>query len=62
MEDLCDTVMPGDIVKITGVVKVTTGDESAKNNKRQSQYFLYIKALGKVDSDESYLILLCRSY
>lgn len=50
LEDLCDTVMPGDIVKITGVVKVTTGDESAKNNRRQSQYFLYIKALGVTNS------------
>jgi len=46
LEDLCDTVMPGDIVKVNGIVKVTSGDEGVKHNKKQSQYFLYIKALG----------------
>ena len=47
LEDLCDTVMPGDIVKVNGIVKVTSGDEGVKHNKKQSQYFLYIKALGR---------------
>ena len=46
VEDLCDTCQPGDIVRITGVVKVTAGDECAKFNKKQSQYLLYISALG----------------
>ena len=50
MEDLCDTCQPGDVVRITGVVKVTAGDESAKFNKKQSQYLLYISALGVSNS------------
>ena len=45
-EDLCDQVMPGDVVKITGVVKMSAADETVKSNKKQSQFLLYISALG----------------
>ena len=46
LEDLCDSCMPGDIVKVTGVVKVTAGDEAGRGNKKQSQYLLYLSAQG----------------
>ena len=46
LEDLCDSCMPGDVVKVTGVVKVTAGDEAGRGNKKQSQYLLYISVQG----------------
>ena len=45
-EDLCDTVVPGDVVRVTGVVKVVSGEEKGrKAGKNKSLYLLYLSAL-----------------
>ena len=46
-EDLCDSCQPGDIVKLSGVVKVVSSEESSgKRSKNKSMYLLYIATLG----------------
>jgi len=46
-EDLCDSCQPGDIVKLSGVVKVVSSEEAAgKRSKNKSMYLLYIATLG----------------
>lgn len=56
VQDLIDFVIPGDIVTITGIVKVHSTNEGNRNNKQGSMYTLYIdvnsmKKSGKVVSD-----------
>ena len=45
LADLCDSCMLGDVVKVTGVVKVTTEEEAGHGSKKHSQYLLYISGL-----------------
>jgi len=46
-EDLCDSCQPGDVVRLTGVVKVVSSEEaSGKKSKNKSMYLLYISAQG----------------
>jgi len=46
-EDLCDSCQPGDIIKLSGVVKVVASDEtSGKRSKNKSMYLLYLATLG----------------
>ena len=35
-EDLCDSCQPGDIVKLSGVVKVVSSEETAGKKSKQS--------------------------
>ena len=43
-EELCDTLVPGDVARLTGVVKVVTWEEQ-KRSKGKSQYLLYLSTL-----------------
>jgi len=46
-EDLCDSCQPGDVVKLSGVVKVVSSEEAGgKRSKNKSMYLLYIATLG----------------
>jgi len=46
-EDLCDSSQPGDVIKLSGVVKVVSSEEtSGKRSKNKSMYLLYISTLG----------------
>ncbi|KAJ2225115.1 hypothetical protein IWW45_007952 [Coemansia sp. RSA 485] len=60
VSDLVDTVVPGDVVTCTGIVKVTMSDEGKGKARANSLYILYIDAVsltkvgggGEEDSDE----------
>jgi len=46
-EDLCDSCQPGDVIKLSGVVKVVASEEgAAKKGKNKSMFLLYISTLG----------------
>lgn len=52
-EDLCDRAVPGDVVTITGVVKVVSSEEAGKVKKKasnRSMFLLYISALSILNS------------
>ncbi|KAJ1810048.1 DNA replication licensing factor mcm8, partial [Coemansia sp. RSA 2598] len=61
VSDLVDTVVPGDVVTCTGIVKVTMSDEGKGKARANSLYILYIDAVsltkvgggGEQDADES---------
>ena len=55
LADLCDTCLPGDIVTVTGVVKVSSGEEAraGAGKRQQSQYLLYISGLGVTNTRSS---------
>ncbi|KAJ1647776.1 hypothetical protein LPJ64_000876 [Coemansia asiatica] len=62
VSDLVDTVVPGDVVTCTGIVKVTMSDEGKGKARANSLYILYIDAVslskvgggggGEEDADE----------
>jgi len=49
---LVDSCTPGDMITVTGVVKVTTAEENGIRNKDKSMYFLYIHAVTISNSKE----------
>ncbi|KAJ1679457.1 hypothetical protein EV182_002011, partial [Spiromyces aspiralis] len=53
--DLVDTVVPGDVVNLTGVVKVAQSNEGKGRNMTNSMYILYIDAnsINKASGDSS---------
>ncbi|KAJ2781936.1 hypothetical protein H4R18_002577 [Coemansia javaensis] len=55
LNDLVDSVVPGDVVNCTGVVKVTLSDEGKGKGRPNSLYILYIDtvAINKVGGSEA---------
>ena len=46
LEDLVDTCIPGDHVRITGVLKTSDAKNKKQSRKNQSQFLLFISAVG----------------
>ncbi|KAJ2646941.1 DNA replication licensing factor mcm8 [Coemansia sp. RSA 1250] len=55
LRDLVDTVVPGDVVNCTGIVKVMQSDEGKGKGRPNSLYILYLDsvAINKVGGDSS---------
>ena len=49
LEDLTDNLIPGDTIRVTGVVK-TSDAKTKKQKKNESQFLLYISAVGMTNS------------